>query len=343
MTKNNLPLISIIVPVYNAAQYLSKCIESILAQTYTHFELLLLDDGSMDNSLEICNSYAKQDTRIKVFSHSNMGVSATRNRGIEFAQGEYISFVDSDDWVKSSYLQVLYDALHPNLGRGLVIAGFERCSKDNITPVSLPTVLINNNQIGEIVRSFFYSNVFYISGKLFDKSLISQNKLRFMIEISCCEDLFFILDFAINSDYLNIINDNIYSYRVNEKPESLSVKIYSFEHEILVLDGLLQRLEQYQAKGFLIEKDMVYASRTITVFLHKIIISIYKNHYTSSVRLMYLRLFINKYHKSIVDFYHPDYLVDKLGALFLKTYKSFLFNIWQTFLFRIRFPKMYGA
>ena len=91
MTDNNLPLISIIVPIYNAELYLDKCIKSILAQTYSNFELLLVDDGSKDGSLDCCNNYAKQDNRIKAFTYANSGVSATRNRGIELAQGEYIT------------------------------------------------------------------------------------------------------------------------------------------------------------------------------------------------------------------------------------------------------------
>ena len=151
--KNN-PLITIIVPVYNAEKYLSKCIESILTQTYTHFELLLLDDGSNDNSLSICDYYAKQDTRIRVFSHLNMGVSATRNRGIELALGEYISFIDSDDWVKNNYLETLYSALRNDLGMGLVIAAFDRCSNNEIIPINVPSVLLKQNEIVRLVTDF---------------------------------------------------------------------------------------------------------------------------------------------------------------------------------------------
>lgn len=343
MKTNDLPLITIIVPVYNAAQYLPKCIESILAQTYTHFELLLLDDGSKDNSLEICNDYAKQDTRIKVFSHSNMGVSATRNRGIEYAQGEYISFVDSDDWVKSSYLQVLYDALQPNLGRGLVIAGFEKCSKNNIIPVLLPTISLNQEQTKDIALKYLNSDIFYTFGKLFDKSLIIQKNLRFMTEISCCEDLFFILDYANYTGYIHIIGESVYYYRVGENASSLSAKIYSYNHEVLTMNGLLQRLEQYQMRSGNIGNNMNYASRTITGFLHKILISIYKNHYNRSTRMRYLHELTDNYQKYITNHYNPDYLADKIGAYLIRNKLLFFFDIWQSFLFGIKFPKMFGA
>ena len=97
-------LVSIIVPVYNVERYIAQCITSILAQTYQKFELILVDDGSKDKSGEICDFYAKQDKRILVFHNANQGVSAARNFGIEHASGSRLCFVDSDDWVDTTYL-----------------------------------------------------------------------------------------------------------------------------------------------------------------------------------------------------------------------------------------------
>lgn len=93
-------MVSIIVPVYNAEKYLSSCIESILNQTYSEFELFLINDGSSDSSAEICNFYAKKDERIKVIHNANHGVSYTRNNGLQLAKGEYIIFCDADDQYK---------------------------------------------------------------------------------------------------------------------------------------------------------------------------------------------------------------------------------------------------
>ena len=90
-------IVTIIVPVYNAEKYLHKCIDSILTQTYTDFELLLINDGSKDNSGTICNEYAMKDSRIRVFHKENAGVSKARNMGLDNAKGEWITFVDSDD------------------------------------------------------------------------------------------------------------------------------------------------------------------------------------------------------------------------------------------------------
>ena len=100
-------LISVIIPVYNAAEYLPRCLDSILNNTYRNLEIICVNDGSKDSSLEVLNSYAAKDPRVKVIDQENAGVSAARNRGLDEATGEYIAFVDSDDWVHRQYFEVL--------------------------------------------------------------------------------------------------------------------------------------------------------------------------------------------------------------------------------------------
>ncbi len=109
--KESLPLISVIVPVYNVEKYLGKCIESIMAQTYQNLEIILVDDGSADKSGEICDEYARRDLRIRVIHNENGGVSVARNTGIRQAAGEYIGLVDSDDYIDPDMYQTLYDLI----------------------------------------------------------------------------------------------------------------------------------------------------------------------------------------------------------------------------------------
>lgn len=111
MEKMQDPLISVIVPVYNVGNYLARCIESIIGQTYKKLEIILVDDGSTDNSSEICDRYKKSDERIKVIHKCNGGLSSARNAGIEIAAGEYLAFVDSDDWILSHHIESLYSLL----------------------------------------------------------------------------------------------------------------------------------------------------------------------------------------------------------------------------------------
>ena len=103
-----MPKISVIVPVYKAEKYICRCVDSILAQTFTDFELLLIDDGSPDNSGAICDEYAASDSRVKVFHKENGGVSSARNVGLDNACGEWITFVDADDWIAETFIAGLY-------------------------------------------------------------------------------------------------------------------------------------------------------------------------------------------------------------------------------------------
>lgn len=104
-----MPKISIVVPIYNAEKYLERCIQSILVQTYSDFEVLLINDGSKDNSIKICQQYEKKDNRIKVIDKKNEGVSQTRNQGIKIARGKYIQFIDSDDFIEPNMLEEMLE------------------------------------------------------------------------------------------------------------------------------------------------------------------------------------------------------------------------------------------
>lgn len=107
-------LISIIVPIYNVENYVNKCIQSLVSQTYSHLEILLIDDGSTDHSGEICEKWAKQDRRIQVLHQKNSGPSKARNVGLQMAKGKWISFVDSDDYVAPQYIEKLYQLVDVN-------------------------------------------------------------------------------------------------------------------------------------------------------------------------------------------------------------------------------------
>lgn len=103
------PLISVIVPVYNVEEYLTKCIDSIINQTYTNLEIILVDDGSTDRSLKICNEYLQKDARVKVIHKENGGVTSARKAGLLQAAGEYVTYVDGDDWLERDAYSVIYE------------------------------------------------------------------------------------------------------------------------------------------------------------------------------------------------------------------------------------------
>lgn len=105
------PLISVVIPVYNVEEYIERCVDSVISQTYKNIEIILVDDGSPDNCPKICDDYAKKDKRVKVIHKKNGGLSDARNAGINIAKGKYISFIDSDDYVEKEYIKVLYETL----------------------------------------------------------------------------------------------------------------------------------------------------------------------------------------------------------------------------------------
>ena len=129
------PIISIIVPVYNVEKYVAKCIESIIKQDMEEIELLMIDDGSTDNSGKICDEWAAKDSRIKVMHIENRGVSSARNLGLELAQGEYIGFVDSDDYIHKSMYRVLYNTLIEEHA-DMVVCDFAKVYEGEKTPVN---------------------------------------------------------------------------------------------------------------------------------------------------------------------------------------------------------------
>lgn len=122
--------VSVIVPVYNCEKYIERCIKSILAQTYSEYELILIDDGSTDNSAEICDRYAEVDACIQVIHQSNSGVSAARNNGVQKATGEYVTFVDSDDWITPDYLETMVTACMDHDAQ-VVICGYVTARSEN--------------------------------------------------------------------------------------------------------------------------------------------------------------------------------------------------------------------
>ncbi len=204
------PLISIIVPVYNVSKYIEECIQSILTQTYRNFEVLLIDDGSTDDSGSICDLYEKKDMRIKVIHQCNCGVSEARNRGIECAQGVYLAFVDSDDWLEDDYLEQLLSHMKP--------FGMVSCEVTKNDGKSIKKGCIDKMDREEAYISICdaYGMGGFVWGKLFDRNLIEQEKISFDKDIAICEDLIF------NSYYLSKCNfpiknfhRRLYHYRKN--------------------------------------------------------------------------------------------------------------------------------
>lgn len=234
--------ISIIVPVYNNAPYLSKCIESILAQTLNEFELLLIDNQSTDNSLNICRRYAAQDPRVKVFVEPNKGVSSARNTGLKHASGEFIGFVDSDDYISPEMYQKLYDtARKHNVNICCCNAYYVSATRKephNYLDVTQNGLLTLSNK----QTNLFKSN-FHVWRHIFKRE--SLKNIRFNTDIHIAEDVLFLLETYLQEQKIYALADYLYFYRLNNA-SSLTNKINPDNLDILKLKSHLEQiLSQY--------------------------------------------------------------------------------------------------
>ena len=206
-------MISVIVPIYNSELTLERCIDSILSQTYTDFELLLIDDGSQDGSLSVCETYATKDTRIRIYHQINNGVSSARNLGLSVALGEWISFIDSDDWVDDDYLMSMIKKLSSS-NADLIVSGFvvegDQWSKEYSFENAFIKLDNNNSSyFHKLVRSRL---LFGPCCKLFNSRIIRDNALSFPINVSYGEDRLFNYSYLRYCKSLVVSSKNTYHY-----------------------------------------------------------------------------------------------------------------------------------
>lgn len=210
----NKPLISIIVPIYNSELYLKDCIESIINQTYKKLEIILVNDGSKDNSGSICDDYAKKDDRIKVFHNKNYGVSYTRNFALSKACGEYIGFVDSDDYLDLNMYEILLNNI------------LKTKSEISVCDVTRDKNKLNNGKNDKVIvysqrdyiKKYFRINSqtceYYPVNKLYKKSILKNNMFPSMYHEG--EDAIAVLKVVLKAKKIVYCQNNLYYYRINQ-------------------------------------------------------------------------------------------------------------------------------
>lgn len=227
------PKISVIVPVYNSENYLKKCIQSILVQTYSDFELILINDGSTDASGAICNQFASYDSRIRVHHQGNKGVSTARNCGIELSMGEWITFVDSDDWIEEEYLSNL---IRDSVDYDLVLSYYYALGWDGW--VNHPWV--SGSYTRENIKDSFADNMreySFVCSKMYKSFIIKKYALRFNPQISYAEDLIFTLSYLQHTNNVKILSEALYCYNCYSTNNSSSRK-WSWEAAEYTIDRM---------------------------------------------------------------------------------------------------------
>lgn len=251
MRYNDNPLISVIIPIYNVEKYLSECLDSVINQTYRNIEIILVDDGSTDNSSFICNEYAKTDQRIKVVRQNNKGLVGARKSGLSIASGEIATFVDSDDWINlnmyEEMVRVMVESEADIVTSGLIreYGTYSINEKEEVRPGvyygdELQSV-IKCNLIDK--NKFFKSNIsIHIYNKLFERNLLLSNELLIPEDISVGEDAACVYPCVLESDKIAIINKSFYHYRIRNS----SIMGQSNASDLIKI----KRLYQYLNKRF---------------------------------------------------------------------------------------------
>ncbi len=227
-------LISIIVPIYNVEEYLEKCVDSILNQTYKNLEIILVNDGSSDDSINICNRYEKEDSRVKVIHKQNGGMSDARNTGMKIASGKYIGFVDSDDYIKEDMIENLYNLLQKN-NADISICAYELLDKNKTPSVKLNGEVYSFNNIDaiqELLKSKFITS--HCWNKLYKKQLWENVQFPIGRKFEDMAVMHLVFEKAEKIVYKNEI-EYYYIKRSNSIMKSISDKLVNDLREMSIL------------------------------------------------------------------------------------------------------------
>lgn len=226
-------MISIVIPVYNTEKYLDKCVGSIVNQTFENLEIILVDDGSSDNCPVMCDEWGKKDDRIKVIHKKNGGVSSARNAGLNIAKGDYIAFVDGDDWVDTNTYEVAFDMISSNYSDLVVFSLLNEYDTETDQYIdSYDVNVCNQSELFNLILDTDYV-CGYACNKLFKKTLI--DKLRFNEKLFCCEDIDFCTRYAMNCNKVAYTTAKFYHYR--QRNDSMTGEYKYSVRKLSILDA----------------------------------------------------------------------------------------------------------
>lgn len=307
------PKVSIIVPVYKVEKFLKTCLDSILSQTFQDYELILVDDGSPDQCPHICDQYAKEHANIKVIHKTNGGLSSARLAGFEIAEGEYILFIDSDDYINERMVELLVIAIENNQAQ-LSMCGYYVDCEGELTPKTLPYAQTKIEGREQIVSKYILPLVGedrlaiklpgFLWIRLFKKELIQKDFFVSEREVFL-EDHVFDLLYADNINSVAIIDEPLYYYRVNRKSLSncyrknkwnMYINLYAFLEKYLAERDIMDnvRLERFLVNAIfqsidnavLSEKYSTYIEEMQLIMNSKTVIELLKTYKNKRISIM---------------------------------------------------------
>lgn len=289
----NTPKISIVVPVFNAEKYLHQCLDSVVAQTFTDWECILVDDGSTDSSGAICAEYAEIDSRFRVLHKKNAGVSSARNYGINCSIGDYMMFVDSDDSLPQDALQKLFSPMQ-NGKYDMVMGNYLKIKADGTSRHSETFLSDKDLNIDDLLRVFFiYSGTLfqgYLWNRLLKSEIIKHNKLSFREDIYYKEDGLFLVDYiTCCKNPCRFINSEVYNYSLHISGAMMSAeRIYNKKY-LTNLDARIAIYDRIQKCN--LNPDIATLSKES---VKKVVKKILRRRPKRVYDLMYLLIYIMK-------------------------------------------------
>lgn len=335
---NNL-LFSIIIPVYNIEQYLMQCLESIINQSYNNIEVILINDGSTDKSAVICEEASKHDNRFKVVHTENQGVSSARNMGLSIATGDYIVFVDSDDWLESNAIEKINNLLQDQL-YDLIIFGVVKEINDQRIPMYSKQTLggyTSNKDIEKVLPLMIKQEVINPPFKVYKHELIRNNGIKFETRVNIAEDYLFNMQCFLYANSLYVMKDILYHYMIRDNI-SLTRKFQVDKYQKLMLvNDKLKDMVNLKGNSDRIEEALLYI-RLKNIYSCFLDIFNKNCNYNYQEKLAHLKRIINKEQK--VNFLKIKDRNYKILAIFLKLNSTKLIYLLSKILSRVKEKKL---
>lgn len=294
MCSNNSPLISVIVPVYNAEKYISECINSIINQSVDYWTLILVNDGSTDKSGEICECFARKDVRIRVIHQLNGGPGKARNAGIDACNTDWFTFVDADDKISETYIENFFVSCCKE--KTLSCQGFVRVDLDGKElgeRISLSDAIYKGEHFLE--KAFKNSNLYNFGqsvGKLYNKLICDEHNLRLSTDIKWCEDHLFYLQYLLYVNEIHTHSGNFYYYQYDRGQQTLTHRLLPYHEALNIFHSLYPAAEnlisKYELKDFYVLKSIYYHS--ITAGFSLVIQNLYREEEDKKKRMQILNV-----------------------------------------------------
>lgn len=231
-------IVSIIVPVYNSERFIRRCLDSLINQTYSNIEIILVNDGSNDKSKELIEEYAASDNRISLYSQKNQGVSVARNAGVDRAKGQYVMFVDADDYIEPNMVAEMVSKLQYE--KTIVF-----CDNTEIWPRGLDVRNLFSELSDEtldketVLKEIASGRAGLVCGKLFERSIVVEQNIRFDSNVKNCEDQLYFLEIVNHCDHFIHVPQTLYHYdRRNENSATIKYQSGALENQLYVLNEI---------------------------------------------------------------------------------------------------------